>query len=801
MAATVNVPGDYPTIQAGIDAATYGDTVNVAPGCYTENILLKSGVVVQGAGSAASTIDGRGSGPVVTARYCADGTAIDGFTITGGSTPVYGQGGGIYCEAGAVVISHNRIVENGSPAGGGIGARSQARVAIVANTISQNVGLYQGGGVFGDAGSILTITENTLVGNQVPSGGGGAIAAHGGSSGSISRNTISDNEAPIGSGGGIYLFECSMDISGNSLSGNRASYGGGIFVERSPAASISKNRILSNSASNGGGIGCYGGSHPAIVNNVIAANSADRGGGVWCYLGSSPTIALDTIADNVASEAGGGVWCGDGGSSPRIVDCIIWGNSSGLHGCSAEYSDVQGDDGGAGNISADPRFVDPAAADYRLLSGSPCVDAGLNGVADTDIEGNPRPHDGNGDGVAVADMGAYEIPVAPPTNNAPVAEAGPDQTVHTGLSAALDGSNSSDPDGDALTYEWSVLSRPAGSTADVSDPSAVNPSLAPDMAGNYVIQLIVTDEHGATGTDTLTVSTSNAAPVAAAGDDRQLDQVGQTIGLDGTQSYDPDGDPISYQWSFASKPDGSSATLVGADTAWPTFTPDKYGNYEVRLVVSDPWEPSAADTVVLSFENLAPVANAGTSQSLVVGESAVLNGTASADANGDALMYAWSITSAPLGSMAAIEDPSSAVTALAPDVPGTYVIQLVVNDGLLDSEPSTIQLEVVSRQTAAVTAIQDAQEVGTAMAPTSFKNSNMQNALLNKFNAAIGAVAAGDYQAALAQLENDILAKTDGCATIGVPDKNDWIQDPQGQAEFYPQVQAAIARVKALAQQ
>jgi hypothetical protein len=74
----------------------------------------------------------------------------------------------------------------------------------------------------------------------------------------------------------------------------------------------------------------------------------------------------------------------------------------------------------------------------------------------------------------------------------------------------------------------------------------------------------------------------------------------------------------------------------------------------------------------------------------------------------------------------------------------------------------------------------------------------MQNALLNKLNAAIASIQAGNYAVALAQLQNDILGKTDGCATSGAPDQNDWINNCQDQSKVYTQLLNIIAEVKAL---
>lgn len=80
--------------------------------------------------------------------------------------------------------------------------------------------------------------------------------------------------------------------------------------------------------------------------------------------------------------------------------------------------------------------------------------------------------------------------------------------------------------------------------------------------------------------------------------------------------------------------------------------------------------------------------------------------------------------------------------------------------------------------------------------PSVFQNVNMQNALVNKIGAAVASIEAGDYRGALGRLENDILKKTDGCATTGRPDKNDWIVDPGPQRLIYPLVMELIKKAK-----
>jgi K319-like protein len=288
--------------------------------------------------------------------------------------------------------------------------------------------------------------------------------------------------------------------------------------------------------------------------------------------------------------------------------------------------------------------------------------------------------------------------------------------------------------------------------------------------------------------------------VADAGPDQAITVIGTVVHLNGSQSYSPSGLPITYQWSFVSKPVGSNATLTGPTTATPSFVADVHGDYSIQLIVTDSLgTASSPATVKVSFNNIAPIANAGLSQSAVVGQTVTLNGSGSSDANGDPLTYKWSLTSVPTGSQAVIANPTAQIASFVPDLPGTFVAQLIVNDGFVDSLPATVEIQVVSRQTQVTMNIESLQQnVIATLAPSAFKNATMQNALLNKLNAVIASIEACNYSDALAQLQNDILAKTDGCATSGAPDKNDWITNCTDQSKVYPLLLNIIAEVKAL---
>ncbi|MEW5744165.1 MAG: PKD domain-containing protein, partial [Nitrospirota bacterium] len=276
-------------------------------------------------------------------------------------------------------------------------------------------------------------------------------------------------------------------------------------------------------------------------------------------------------------------------------------------------------------------------------------------------------------------------------NSAPVANAGPDQTVFVGSTITLNGSGSSDADGNPLTYSWLILSAPTGSAAALSDPAAVNPTFVADKFGDYIVQLIVNDGTVNSASDTVTVSTLNSAPVANAGPD-QTAFAGDTVTLNGGGSTDVDGDLLTYSWSLTSHPAGSTATLSDTTAVSPTFTVDRSGSYTIQLIVNDGTVNSAADTVTISTQNSAPVANAGPDQTVFAG-MVTLDGSGSADADGDPLMYNWSLTTKPAGSAAALANPTTVSPTFIADKVGTYVAQLIVNDGMVDSAADTVTID------------------------------------------------------------------------------------------------------------
>ncbi|MEL6566933.1 MAG: hypothetical protein AAFQ22_00845 [Pseudomonadota bacterium] len=303
-------------------------------------------------------------------------------------------------------------------------------------------------------------------------------------------------------------------------------------------------------------------------------------------------------------------------------------------------------------------------------------------------------------------------------NNAPVADAGSDQTfanLATGGVVQLDASNSSDVNNDSLTYVWTQT---AGPTVSLSDAANVAPSFTvpAGLSGQQTLTFDVTVTDGvSSSSDTVAVTfTVNDPPTADAGADQTINAPGQsrTVTLDGSASSDPDGDTLSYMWSQTS---GRSVTLNDPAAQSPTFiytlptgTPPTRETFVFSLVVDDGVQTSPADQISVVFvNNTAPVADAGTALSGIdAGDLVTLDATASTDPDGDVLSYSWRQVSGPVVSL---QNASSARPSfVAPNVSNTasIVFEVEVSDGDLTD---TARVSVEVRPTGSITIVQVAQ--------------------------------------------------------------------------------------------
>jgi predicted outer membrane repeat protein len=382
-----------------------------------------------------------------------DKTAVlDGFVITAGyasQTPpnIHGFGGGMVNQAGSPTL--NNLVFSGNTAGkgaayyGGGGMFNSfasnpvlTHVTFVANTAGS------GGGMYND-GSNPTLTGVVFIGNTAIDNGGmlntessptlqdvtfeGNVASRnaGGMGNFTNSNPILNNVTFLDNsaedyGGGMSNYQSSPTLTDVEFSNNWAGReGGGMHNAKfSQPVMINITFVNNSTATNGGGM-LNTESSPTLTNITFSGNSAgEYGGGICNTFSSGPKLTNVTFTGNQAPH-GSGV-CNVGGSF-KLVNGIVWGNTPAREQVYNDnvkpditYSDIEGGFPGVGNLKVDPRFgvfgyYDGLTQLFALLTSSPVIDQGSPSVCPaTDQLGLSRPVDGDGNGSAICDMGAFE---------------------------------------------------------------------------------------------------------------------------------------------------------------------------------------------------------------------------------------------------------------------------------------------------------------------------------------------------------------------------------------------------------
>jgi len=420
-AATINVgPGQTcTTIQCGINAASNGDTVLVAPGTYYENIdFLGKAITVTSSGGAVNTIIDGSLGKTSTVYFHHNETSssvLNGFTIQGGGYEIYNapphNNAGVLISNGSPVISNNTITHNTCN-----GIQITGGPVIQNNEIDNTLdaqgycGFAGGSAIWVDgAPTPLTIIgnliqNNTQSGNDDAGGNGGTgITIWGGGAAiTIIGNTIRNNRT-LGTAGAIYQMNAlsPVYIIGNLIYGNTAGGDAAMSFEAGGSTVgpflviVASNTIYGNTQTNPGGsdvpsnqVAVEGNiAQYLFVNNIIVGSGAGSAavacGNDYVYLELTPVV----FDHNDFYDPGGAAY---GGSCPDQT-------------------------GTYGNISANPQFQNPASGNFLLSAGSPAIDAGNNSaplLPTTDIAGNVRIQDETGKGYPVVDMGAIESPGA-----------------------------------------------------------------------------------------------------------------------------------------------------------------------------------------------------------------------------------------------------------------------------------------------------------------------------------------------------------------------------------------------------
>ncbi|MDR1323881.1 MAG: hypothetical protein LBK68_05525, partial [Candidatus Margulisbacteria bacterium] len=300
------------------------------------------------------------------------------------------------------------------------------------------------------------------------------------------------------------------------------------------------------------------------------------------------------------------------------------------------------------------------------------------------------------DGAESTDEVIVIVNAAPPTPNvAPTANAGTDQSITLPTnSTTLDGSTSSDSDGNITAWEWTQVNGPV--TATIGSPTGSSTSISGlTTAGTYTFRLKVTDDDGAESADEVIVIVNaappppNVAPTANAGTDKNITLPTNSTTLDGSASNDSDGSIASYEWTQISKPAGAPDAVISSATGVTTNVSGlQEGTYTFRLKVTDNDGAENTDDVTVTVNaappppNVAPTANAGTDKNITLPtNSTTLDGSASNDNDGSIVSYEWTQISKPASAPdAVISSATGATTNVSGLQEGTYTFRLKVTD-------------------------------------------------------------------------------------------------------------------------
>ena len=391
------------TINAAINKAANGDTIEIAAGTYSEHdVQIAKQLTLNGAGSAATFVDGGAAGRIFNVTTV---VTLTNLRLQNGRTPagaLFTAAGGAILNNGLAQLTLRSVVLLNNRAGGSGGAIFNAGQLTLDNTqVVSNTADEAGGGLYNYNQGVITATQSLIAHNTALAyeSGGGIFA--GGARVSVFDSTIADNTGATFGGGLIVSMLGATILDGVTVSGNQANTGAALFSLQGVITATNTTFSGNNASNNYGGIYLSGATASLFLHNS--------------------TIAYNTRT-NTAGNGFNGVMIGDN-ATVSLVNTILANNqqnncASASQPTSAGYN--LSDDFSCGlNQSGDQQGVDPLLSTlgnyggdvqtHALRPGSPAIDTGDNARCPaTDARNIARPYDGDGNGSAVCDSGAVE---------------------------------------------------------------------------------------------------------------------------------------------------------------------------------------------------------------------------------------------------------------------------------------------------------------------------------------------------------------------------------------------------------
>ena len=422
------------------------------------------------------------------------------------------------------------------------------------------------------------------------------------------------------------------------------------------------------------------------------------------------------------------------------IVCLVvtdddWDSSSHAE-LSSKLITVSGSASGGGTVS-----FDYEVGEHTDINGTDTLSYPLDYAWDFGdgemATGNSVSHTYADDGVYVVtliitnNLGAMDIHTIILTvlNSPPTASAGADQSAIEDQLVTLSGSGT-DLGGGTLAYYWDL--------GDGSTAAGAEVVHAYKSAGAYTVTLTVTDDDGATGTDTCAVTVANVAPTAAFSIDHSTDE-GEVITFGASSTTDTASDLplLTYAWTFGDGTTGSGVTVQHAYA--------DEGSYTCRLTVTDDNGATGQSSMAFDLKNVAPTASitgaAGPGTPILTGDTVAFTGSATDPGTADVLTFSWTFGD---GSSGTGSSATHVYTAA-----GSYSVKLTVSDG--DGGTGTAETTVAVE--AASSYAEDARDEASAAPTSSYKSTSDKTKVVSGFDEIADHIAAGETKDALKDIK------------------------------------------------